>query len=62
MPFFWLLILVLVPSLAFAQEEGRKQATAVRVSAGSITLDGRLDDQAWATVPAMTDFVQKEPT
>ena len=62
MPFFWLSIFVLVPSLAAAQEEGRKQATAVRVSAGSITLDGRLDDQAWAMVPAMTDFVQKEPT
>ncbi|MBM3778508.1 MAG: carbohydrate binding family 9 domain-containing protein [Acidimicrobiia bacterium] len=39
----------------------RKQATAVRVAAGAIRLDGRLDDRAWQEAPPITDFVQKEP-
>jgi len=61
MPLFVLLILVLAPTTAFAQDNGRKRANAVRVPAGSINLDGRLDDRAWSDVPALTDFVQKEP-
>ena len=61
MPLFLLLVLVLVPAAALAQEGIRKQATAVRIQSGSITLDGRLDDQAWTVAPALTDFVQKEP-
>ncbi len=50
---------------AFAQERDRvaapKQATAVRAGAGSIRLDGRLDEPIWTTAPTVTDFVQKEP-
>lgn len=51
-------------SLAGAQsleEGGRKQARAVRVPDGSVRLDGRLDDEAWIGVPAVSDFTQKEP-
>ena len=39
----------------------QKRATAVRVPAGAIHLDGRLDDAAWANVPVLADFVQKDP-
>jgi hypothetical protein len=55
--------LVLGVTLSHAQppDEGRKQATAVRVAAESIRLDGRLDEEAWRDVPAVVDFVQKEP-
>ena len=55
---------LLVPvaiSEAQSVEEGRKRAAAVRVAAESIRLDGRLDEEAWQDVPALTDFVQKEP-
>src|SRR5688572_23628229 len=38
-----------------------KQATAIRVGSDAIRVDGRLDDAAWRDVPAITDFVQKEP-
>ena len=66
MPRFLLLALVFLPSAAFAQQDsgngnGRKQAHASRVPDGSIDLDGRLDEAAWREVPALTDFVQKEP-
>src|SRR5688572_21966868 len=44
-----------------AQDEERRQATAVRVSEGSIRLDGQLDDPAWSTARPITQFVQKEP-
>ncbi|HYJ78098.1 MAG TPA: DUF5916 domain-containing protein, partial [Longimicrobiaceae bacterium] len=40
----------------------RKQATAVRIQGRAPELDGRLDDAAWAAAPAVSDFVQKEPT
>ena len=55
--------LILSPQAASAQQDngGRKQAQAMRVAPDSIRLDGRLDDQAWREVPALTDFVQKEP-
>ena len=33
----------------------------MRVSDGSIRVDGRLDDAAWGAVPMLTDFTQKEP-
>ena len=33
----------------------------MRVSDGSIRVDGRLDDEAWGAVPMLTDFIQKEP-
>ena len=39
----------------------RKQAAAVRVPAGSIRVDGRLDDDAWRGAVPITDFIQKEP-
>jgi hypothetical protein len=63
-PFFYpflLLILDATASHAQSPPEGRKQATAVRVAAESIRLDGRLDEEAWRVIPAVTDFVQKEP-
>jgi hypothetical protein len=41
--------------------EERKQAQAVRVPGGSIRVDGLLDEDIWADIPALTDFVQKEP-
>ena len=31
------------------------------MAAGSIRVDGRLDESAWRDVPVVTDFVQKEP-
>ena len=43
------------------QNGDRKRADAVRVPAGSIRVDGRLDDSAWRDVPPLTDFVQREP-
>ena len=59
-------LLVLLPSGAFARQdggsvEGRKEAHAVRVAGGAISVDGRLDEAAWRGIPAMTDFVQAEP-
>ena len=42
-------------------ERPQKRATAVRVANGSVRLDGRLDDAAWTTAPAIGDFVQKDP-
>jgi hypothetical protein len=60
-PLFVCLIVVLVPAIALAQNPERKRANAVRVPAGSINLDGRLDDRAWSDVAPLTDFVQKEP-
>jgi uncharacterized protein DUF5916 len=43
------------------RDEDRKQAQAVRVDAGSIRLDGRLDDEAWQRAIPITDFLQAEP-
>src|SRR5437762_2180607 len=47
----------------FAQqpETVRKQARAMRVSSGTITIDGRLAEDAWSRAPSISDFVQKEP-
>ena len=39
-----------------------KHAMATRVSADAITVDGRLNEEVWLRAPAVTDFVQKEPT
>ena len=33
----------------------------MRVEAGAIQLDGRLHEDVWRRVPAVTDFVQKNP-
>jgi hypothetical protein len=58
-----LLLCAVVPAPALAQtaQNGRHRADAVRVADGAIRVDGRLDDAAWPDVPALTDFVQKEP-
>ena len=62
MPVLLILVCLLLPAAAFAQQDsGRKEARAVRVAAGSLRLDGRLDEAAWRDVPPLTDFVQKEP-
>jgi hypothetical protein len=52
--------LLAVPHL-HAQERADKRATAVRVPIGTIDVDGRLNDEAWATLRPLTDFVQREP-
>ena len=39
----------------------QKSATAVKLPSGAIHVDGKLDEPAWANVPALSDFVQKEP-
>ena len=65
-----LLVALSLPALqatpAAAQEVSsengvRKQARAVRVPSGAISVDGRLDEEAWQGIPAIADFVQKEP-
>jgi hypothetical protein len=40
---------------------GRKQALAVRVPPGAVNVDGRIDEPAWEAIPALTEFVQREP-
>jgi len=53
-----------MPIPAGAQQDngnGRKQAQAIRVPSGAINVDGRLDEPAWRNVPALTEFVQREP-
>jgi hypothetical protein len=44
-----------------SSDNGRKHATAVRVPAGSIRVDGRLDEAVWRDIPPIADFVQREP-
>ena len=39
-----------------------KRASATRVDAGAISVDGRLSEEVWQSAPPITDFVQKEPT
>ena len=41
---------------------GPKRASATRVEPGVISVDGRLSEEVWRASPAVTDFVQKEPT
>ncbi|MDR0786682.1 MAG: carbohydrate binding family 9 domain-containing protein [Gemmatimonadota bacterium] len=38
-----------------------KQARAVRIEHGTISLDGALNEAVWSTAPAVVDFRQKEP-
>jgi hypothetical protein len=66
MPILLLIVVILLPWHALAQQsggagDGRKQARAVRVPGGSIDVNGQLDESAWRDVPALTEFVQKEP-
>jgi hypothetical protein len=55
-------LLLSLPPNARAQDDARKQATAVQLPSGSIRVDGRLDEELWLKAPPLTDFVQKEPT
>ncbi len=62
--FFSLVAALSIPSPAFGQDapsNGRKEAHAVRVTGGSIDVDGRLDDAAWRSAQPVSDFVQREP-
>ncbi|MEO8499719.1 MAG: DUF5916 domain-containing protein [Vicinamibacteria bacterium] len=59
-------LLTLSAALAGAQpapnaQPAPKQAQAIRVPNGSLHLDGLPDEAVWASAPAITDFVQKEP-
>ncbi len=38
-----------------------KRANAVRVRPGAISVDGKITESVWDTIPALTDFVQKDP-
>ena len=49
---------LLDPTPTTAQEAPRASAPQVTEAP---TVDGRLDDAAWATAPVLTDFVQREP-
>jgi Domain of unknown function (DUF5916) len=63
--FTWISAILCVAAAATAQvsqDNGRKQAHAMRVPSGAINVDGRLDDAAWRDAPPITDFVQREPT
>jgi hypothetical protein len=40
---------------------GQKRVTAVRVAAGRIAVDGRLQEPEWATATPAADFVQQQP-
>ena len=59
-----LCVLLLLPAShsELPAQDARKQASATRVSEGSIRLDGALDDEAWRQAMPIKDFVQKEPT
>jgi hypothetical protein len=62
-----LMLASVAPGLAAAQESTKglthpgPVARASRVSPGSITIDGRLDEAAWATAEAITSFTQFDP-
>ncbi|HST62907.1 MAG TPA: DUF5916 domain-containing protein [Longimicrobium sp.] len=38
-----------------------KEIRAVRIQGRAPVLDGRLDDEAWAAAPVLSDFLQKQP-
>jgi hypothetical protein len=54
---------MILPAASGAQEpdEVRKQARAVRATAGSLRLDGRLDEEVWQRATPIIDFTQAEP-
>ena len=54
-------ILVAQTDIPAKQDNGRKQARAMRVPSGAINVDGRLDDEVYSAVPAISDFIQMEP-
>ncbi|HXH06633.1 MAG TPA: DUF5916 domain-containing protein [Vicinamibacterales bacterium] len=52
----------IVPGVAAADDPDHPARTVQAVRAASpIVVDGRLDDRAWAPVPAAGDFVQRDP-
>jgi hypothetical protein len=55
--------LLLCPRLAAAQAPAvpTRTLTATRVSGDAPTVDGRVDDDAWAKIAPYTDFVQVDP-
>jgi hypothetical protein len=58
----WSLAALLVTAAPLlAQAPPPKQVRAVRLEGGSIKLDGRIDDPAWARAAWITDFTQKIP-
>ena len=58
----WVLALALaVPASAQQTPTSTKQATARRVPARTIRVDGRLDEALWEQATPITDLVQKEP-
>ncbi len=58
-PWPWF-VLVLLSAAPLAASD-RKQAVASAIPAGTIRVDGRLDEEAWLRATPITDFVQKEP-
>lgn len=59
-----LVVLSAVPGSVAAQPgetANGKQAVALQVPAGSVRVDGRLDEAAWLRATPVTDFVQAEP-
>jgi hypothetical protein len=51
----------LAPQVATRDDEGRVTIRAVPLT-GRIQIDGRLDEEIYATTPAISDFVQTEPS
>src|SRR5687768_17352843 len=49
------------PAAALPAPPTAKVATAQRVAAGAIRVDGRLDEADWQRATPISDFVQKEP-
>ena len=58
-----LLALILIPMLhpVRADAVGRSRADAVPVSAGSVRLDGALDEPVWREARFVSGFTQKYP-
>ena len=61
-----LLLLAAVPSFVQAQNPAPADSIARRVAqatrrSGDITIDGRLDDAAWAAAVPTSDFTQSYP-
>lgn len=54
------LLLLLLPGSVFAAEG--ESVTAVRVEDKAITVDGALDEPAWATAQVISEFVGVQPT
>jgi hypothetical protein len=63
----WLVLFgLLAPSVSAAASRPRPEATPLPVveagrTPSEIRVDGKLDDEAWASVPAFTDFTQRDP-